>query len=218
MLMLGDVTGKGVDAAALTALTRHTAWEASQADNSPAHVLARVDAALKHRGAFAICTALCVRLEGSQATIAVGGHPLPLLVREGNVEPAGQTGGLLGALHKVRWPETVVSLEVGEMLLAFTDGVTDTMGNDKERFGEERLTGQLVRADSLSATSVCRAIADSLAEFQQGEQSDDIAIVALRFLGAQAGAMTETASPRPQVLEDEANKQVSFSGAHPQEA
>ncbi len=183
MLMLGDVTGKGVDAAALTALARHTAWDASQTDTSPAYVLSRVDAALKYRGSLAICTALCVRLDGANMTIAAGGHPLPLLVREGAVEPVGRHGNLLGALHKLDWPEVTCALAPDETLVAFTDGVTDALGKDGERFGAERLTNRLTQAGERSTESICEAIVDSLATFQYGEQADDIAIVALRFVG-----------------------------------
>lgn len=185
MLMLGDVTGKGVDAAALTALARYTAWEASQSDSSPGHVLSRVDAALKHRGSLAVCTALCVRLRGAQATIAAGGHPLPLLVRDGAVAEIGRHGSLLGALRNVDWMETTCVLAPGETLVAFTDGVTDTLGRDGERFGVERLKDLLAAAGERSAESTCRALADSLAAFQPGEQADDIAVVALRFVGEQ---------------------------------
>lgn len=183
MVLLGDVTGKGVDAAALTALALHTAWEASQADTSPAYVLSRVDAALKHRGSLAICTAVCVRLTGAQATIAAGGHPLPLLVRDGAVEPAGEHGTLLGALRNARWPERTCVLQPGETLVAFTDGVTDALGDGGVRFGEGRLKEQLVCVRAGSAESTCNAIADSVKAFQHGEQVDDIAIVVLQFVG-----------------------------------
>jgi GAF domain-containing protein len=183
MLMLGDVTGKGVDAAGLTTLARYTAWEASQSDSSPAHVLSRVDAALKHRGSLEVCTALCVRLKGACATIAAGGHPLPLLIGDGAVTETGRHGTLLGALRNVDWTETTCVLAPGETLVAFTDGVTDTLGCDGERFGVERLKDQLAQVGKHSAELVCRALVDSLAAFQHGEQADDIAIVALRFIG-----------------------------------
>jgi serine phosphatase RsbU (regulator of sigma subunit) len=203
VLMLGDVTGKGVDAAALTALARHTAWEASQSDASPAHVLSRVDAALKHRGSLAICTAVCMRLKDAQVTIAAGGHPLPLLWKDGAPEPLGEHGSMLGALRNVRWPESTCTLAAGETLVAFTDGVTDALSGEGARFGEERLRRQLAQANGRSAEAVCSAIADSLRAFQSGEQADDIAIVALRFVGERP--------PLPPV--DEASSALSTAGA-----
>jgi PAS domain S-box-containing protein len=81
LMAIGDVTGKGIDAAALTALVRHTLRAASEFDSSPARLLALVDATLKKRPALSVCTALCVRLRDHEATLAVGGHPLPLHVR-----------------------------------------------------------------------------------------------------------------------------------------
>ncbi len=182
MLMLGDVTGKGVEAAALTALARHTAWEASQTDTSPAHVLRRVDAALKHRGSLALCTAVCLRLTGARVTIAAGGHPLPLSLCDGTAKEMGEHGSLLGGLRNADWPESDRTLEPGETLIAFTDGVTDTLGGDGARYGEQRLKDQLAQAENRSAGSLCDAISDSLRSFQHGEQADDIAIVVLRFL------------------------------------
>jgi serine phosphatase RsbU (regulator of sigma subunit) len=137
-----------------------------------------------------------VRLDGPEATIAVGGHPLPLLVKDGEVQAIGQHGSLLGALRNVRWPQSTCTLRPGETLLAFTDGVTDALGADGERFGSERLTNRLGHADGLSVTAVCRTITDALASFQHGEQADDIAILALRFRGPKAsGAPTEDTSP-----------------------
>ena len=78
MLVIGDVTGKGVKAASVTSLVRHTLRAASEFESSPALLLAHVDRALKKQRTLSICTALCLRLEGGRAALAVGGHPLPL--------------------------------------------------------------------------------------------------------------------------------------------
>ncbi|HEY4895526.1 MAG TPA: SpoIIE family protein phosphatase, partial [Solirubrobacteraceae bacterium] len=96
MVLIGDVTGKGIDAAALTALVRHTVRAASEFETSPAALLAFVDATLKRRSALAPCTALCMRLDGDAACLSVGGHPLPLLVSSGGVEVVGEGGRCSG--------------------------------------------------------------------------------------------------------------------------
>jgi sigma-B regulation protein RsbU (phosphoserine phosphatase) len=90
---------------------------------------------------------------------------------------------MLGALGKVDWPEMTCTLAAGETLVVFTDGVTDALGKDGERFGAERLTDQLTQAGEHSTESICEAIVDALAAFQCGEQADDIAVVALQFVG-----------------------------------
>jgi serine phosphatase RsbU (regulator of sigma subunit) len=184
--MIGDVTGKGVDAAALTALARHTAREASYADRCPAYVLSRVDAALKRRDALAVCTALCLRLNQAEVTIAAGGHPLPLRVRDGSVASAGEYGCILGALEAPNWPESTLTLRRGETLIAITDGVTDALDATGARFGAERLIDVLQHADPDSADTVCRAVIDALADYQAVEQADDIAILTLQYEGRAA--------------------------------
>ncbi len=64
LMMIGDVTGKGVRAAAVTSLVRHSAWTASEFDTRPAHLLERVNAALRRRPSLSVCTALCLRVSG----------------------------------------------------------------------------------------------------------------------------------------------------------
>ncbi len=181
--MIGDVTGKGVDAAALTALARHTAREASYADPSPSYVLSRVDAALKRRDALAVCTALCLRLHEAEVTIAAGGHPLPLRVHDGTVTSAGEYGCILGALAHPSWPETTITLRPGETLIAITDGVTDALDTAGERFGADRLEDLLEQVDGGSAESICRTVLDALAHYEAVEQADDIAILTLQYQG-----------------------------------
>ena len=181
--VIGDVTGKGVDAAALTAVARHTAREASHADRSPSYILSRVDAALKRRDALAVCTALCLRLHDSEVTIAAGGHPLPLRVHDGTVTSAGEHGCILGALEHPSWPETTITLRPGETLIAITDGVTDALAATGERFGANRLEDLLQQGDGESAESICQAVIDALAHYEAIEQADDIAILALQHHG-----------------------------------
>ena len=113
LMMIGDVTGKGVGAAALTSLVRHTARTASEFDPRPAQILARVDGALKRRPALSVCTALCLRIHGNTLTVAAGGHPLPLQVCGGKVVEVGRHGTLLGGFPKVRWPENQFTLAGG---------------------------------------------------------------------------------------------------------
>jgi PAS domain-containing protein len=181
--MIGDVTGKGVDAAALTALARHTAREASHADPSPSYILSRVDAALKHRDALAVCTALVLRLNRGEVTLAAGGHPLPLRLHDGTVTTAGEYGSILGALACPNWPESTFTLGSGETLIAVTDGVTDAQDSNGTRFGADRLNDLLRHAHPDTAESICHAVIDALVAYQAVEQADDIAILTLQYQG-----------------------------------
>ena len=183
IMMIGDVTGKGVRAAAATSLVRHTAWTASDYDRRPAAILGRIDAALKRRPGLPVCTALCLRLSGSECTVACGGHPPPIHLSEDGAREAGAYGTLLGGSPTVAWPEQTFAMQPGEALVAFTDGVTDTVGRDGERFGHERLQRLLADARDEEPEGVCERLLAALDEFQVGAQADDTAVVVMRFTG-----------------------------------
>jgi PAS domain S-box-containing protein len=188
LMMVGDVTGKGVGAATVTSLVRHTAWAASDFDRHPAAVLERIDAALKRRPSLSVCTALCVRLAGDRGTLASGGHPLPLMIGEHGVREVGHHGTLLGAFLSVEWPEATFQMQPGETLVAFTDGVTDTVGPNDERFGLGRLKEILAQVQNESPMAIRERLVAALEDFQVGAQADDTAIVIMRFTGVAAAA------------------------------
>ena len=183
LMMIGDVTGKGVGAAALTSLVRHTARTASDYDRRPAQVLARVDAALKRRPTLSVCTALCMRISWEDGTIAAGGHPLPLHLHDGGVSQLGVPGTLLGAFPSANRPEKRFSMRPGETLVAITDGVTDTVGKDGERFGTTRLELLLADLRDRSPRTICQEMLAALEAFQVGPQADDTATVVMRYTG-----------------------------------
>lgn len=194
LMMIGDVTGKGVAAAAVTSLVRHTAWAASEIDPRPAGILQRVDGALQRRPSLSVCTALCLRLSDQRATIALGGHPLPLCIGAEGVREVGSPGTLLGAFATVRRPETEFTMQPGEVLVAFTDGVTDTVGADGERFGMERLKKTLAGAQNETPMEIRTRLTAALEDFQVGAQADDTAIVVMRYASATDPRLAEHAS------------------------
>jgi PAS domain S-box-containing protein len=185
LMMIGDVTGKGVGAAALTSLVRHTARAASDFDRRPAQILAHVDAALRRRPVLSVCTALCLRLSLEHSTIAAGGHPLPLRLSDAGVNQIGSPGTLLGAFAGARRSETPFAMQPGETLVAITDGVTDTVGENGERFGIERLQTTLQNIGDRSPRVIRQRLLEALEDFQVGAQADDTAIVVMRFQGGQ---------------------------------
>jgi len=193
MMMIGDVTGKGIDAAAITALARHTARASADFDSRPAQILERVDAALKKGATPAACTALCLRLTGSRATIAIGGHPPPLHLGPAGVREVGRSGSLLGPFARVQLHEIVFTIAPGETFVAITDGVTDTVGAGGERFGEERLGDLLHEAREEPPMMIRERVAAALDEFQDGEQADDRALVVMRYTGAPVAARWRSA-------------------------
>jgi serine phosphatase RsbU (regulator of sigma subunit) len=201
MILIGDVTGKGVDAAALTALVRHTVRTASEFESSPAALLAFVDGTLKKRSILSVCTALCARLDGSRVTFAVGGHPLPLRISSGRAEEVGGHGPLLGAFADVHWDEHSLVLGEGSTLVFYTDGITDARGATGERFGLGRLSAALERLGARSAASVIGGLTEELARFQAGAHTDDVAAIAIRRL-AVAERVKEHQLPTEVLRED----------------
>ncbi len=193
-MMIGDVTGKGVGAAALTSLVRHSARAVSDFDPGPAAILDRVDAALKREPSISICTALCIRFSEGEGIIAAGGHPLPLRLGAEGVRQVGRPGTLLGAFDQTHWSETMFELQPGESLVAFTDGVTDTVGANTERFGLGRLEAILDEVNDERPTVVRQRLAAMLEGFQVGEQADDTAAVIMRFTGSSNRAVAPTPS------------------------
>jgi PAS domain S-box-containing protein len=184
MAIIGDVTGKGIEAAALTSLVRHTVRTASEFQASPAQLLALVDRTLKKRPTLSVCTAMCLRLECDRVTIAVGGHPLPLCVTPQKVSEHGRHGPLLGAFPNACWQDFTLRLEAGSTLLAYTDGITDARGDGSDRFGLPRLCDTLEPLGDRSAAELIEGLTRKLEEFQTGPQADDTAAIAFHRLSS----------------------------------
>lgn len=184
LLVIGDVVGKGIAAASLTSLVRNTLRVASDFLAGPAELLAYLDRTLKAQSARSLCTALCIRMGDGRITLAVGGHPLPVRVGASGIVPVGEHGSLLGGFSDAEWHETAVTLEPGETLIAYTDGVTDAVGQAGERFGMARLSQALESARERPAGDLVASLTAALESFQEGDHADDIAVLALRRLAA----------------------------------
>ena len=130
-LMIGDVCGKGAEAASLTALARYTVRAAAIEHRRPSATLRVLnEALLRHDLEGRFLTIVVARIDRSSSGVrvqaAIGGHPLPLLVRaDGRVEQVGEPGTLIGVLEELEVKDVPVSLEVGDSLVLFTDGVID---------------------------------------------------------------------------------------------
>ncbi len=188
MMIIGDVTGKGIQAAALTALVRHTMRTASQFQPSPAGLLEIVDATLKGRPVLSVCTALCLRLKDDRLTLATGGHPWPLHITSQGVREVGGHGPLLGGFADAGWQDHTLDLEPGGTLLLYSDGVTDARDAQGERFGAERLHGLLEDLRERPAAEILAGLTRKLDEFQGPIHADDMAVLALHRLAPRKDA------------------------------
>lgn len=194
MLVVGDVTGRGAPAAALTAMMRHTLRTAATLTGSAVDALAKLNRDLVARPEMSLCTAVCLVLreldDGAEADVICAGHPLPVLVRDGVAEHAGGFGPMLGAFADERWEPRTLAVRPRDVVVLYSDGVLDAVGRES-RFGPERLLETLSGATG-AADAVAR-IERALTEFEVGAQADDTAILAVeRAPAARAGAVAES--------------------------
>ena len=190
--VIGDVCGKGPEAASLTALARYTVRTASSPDTTPSEILRTLhDSIRSERADLRFCTAALARIQSpsngrgpARLTVALGGHPLPLVLRKsGKVEAIGEPGTLLGALPSPAISDRDGRLSVGDSLILYTDGVLDvrdrSQSNDPDWFAE-----QVANCAGRSAEEIAEGLAQAAIERHGGEPRDDIAILVLHRRGA----------------------------------
>lgn len=109
------------------------------------------------------------------------GHVTPLLLRaSGGLETLDPTATMLGAFRRWTCTEQQVSLDPGDTLVVYSDGVTEAEAPSGEEFGEERLVGCLRDNRGQSAQSLVECIVDRVGEFSRGSRNDDVTVVAIR--------------------------------------
>jgi PAS domain-containing protein len=191
MVVIGDVAGHGPAAATLTSLARYTLRTAAELTGDPVRAIAQLNHTLCARPEMALCTAVClhVRLTGDHAgtvCIASAGHPLPVLVRDGDAALVGEAGPLAGAFDDVGWPVHETAVRPGDVLVLVTDGVLDAISH-RGRLDEARLLDRLREGRPATAAGLIRHLDAALA-VEPGRRRDDTAAVALEFVGVPARA------------------------------
>jgi sigma-B regulation protein RsbU (phosphoserine phosphatase) len=182
VVVIGDVCGKGVDAAVVTALVRHTMRALVVQRVSPADALHTLNDILlsHHTDRFCTVAVLWLRFADSAwtATVSVGGHPLPVLLRAGAAPTTvGSPGSLVGAFDRPEFHDAEELLGPGDVLVLYTDGVTEGRRGG-EFYGEDRLYE--TTSAHAAAASTADQVLDGVMEFQQGNPRDDIAIVVVQ--------------------------------------
>lgn len=196
MVVIGDVTGRGAHAAAVTAHARYTLRTAAALTGDPVVALRTLNRELLARRGTALCSvaAMAVSEDASlPVRLAIAGHPSPLLVDGDSVSEVVEPAPVLGAFAEDAWKVKAIAVGPGQQLVVVTDGVTDALGGEG-RFGEDRL-----RAGLAGITSPARAaqrIEGALHDFTDGALDDDAAIVAI----APASGDGEPASAAEQEL------------------
>jgi sigma-B regulation protein RsbU (phosphoserine phosphatase) len=179
---IGDVAGKGLDAAVLTSLAKNAIRaHASERGKTPSQILALTNDVV-HRATSAesfvtLFLGILDRRDG-RLVYASAAHPA-MVVRSGGVpEGLSATGTLLGAFEGSAFGETEVCLDRGEVLFLYTDGLTEARG-DGELYGEARLMDAL-RVEGGGAYALVESVMTDVLIFSGGRLRDDLAILAVQ--------------------------------------
>jgi sigma-B regulation protein RsbU (phosphoserine phosphatase) len=194
-VVVGDVRGKGPRAAGITALARYTLRAAAVHKRRPSAILKMLnDAILRQRtDTDDFCTVAYGRLQpvpgaGARLTLAVGGHPLPLLLRtDGRVEPAGRAGTALGVKEDPDVVDRTVELRPGDALVFYTDGLLDAYAPSRA-LDEEDLIRLVEACAGLNAAGIAEHIQNGALHLADVEPRDDVALLVLRIATNAPGA------------------------------
>jgi serine phosphatase RsbU (regulator of sigma subunit)/PAS domain-containing protein len=201
-VVVGDVRGKGVEAAALTGLTRITIRSESIRNPAPSAILAHVNEVLRRteagerseapvsaldaweRSEPRFCTVALAMVEpapaGARVTVSVAGHPLPVLVRaDGSVTEVGRPGSLLGVGVDLELHDVDVDLGHGDVMVFFTDGIVERH-EGRNFFDDDGLVRAVRAVRDLDAPAIAVAIEEGARAFAEGEPRDDMAVVVLK--------------------------------------
>jgi PAS domain S-box-containing protein len=197
--VIGDVCGHGAEAAAVTALTRHTTRVVARLRHNPARVLDAVNRELRVSDHDRFCTAIYGRLDptddGMHVCLAVGGHPPPLVRRaDGTVEVLRGDGPLIGVFDDAQFAELSIELAPGDLLVLYTDGLIERNERIDGDAGLRRLVGELDA--SADATVLVAEIERRAVGGPDAQLADDMALVVLQVTGipARSGAISRLAA------------------------
>jgi sigma-B regulation protein RsbU (phosphoserine phosphatase) len=189
--VMGDVCGKGAEAAAVLALARYTIRAMVMREECPSAILAGLNEAMlrqrRERDDHKFCTVACIRVEtdaaerGARVNISLGGHPAPVLLgADGSLRRLGDTGRVLGVFDDPKLTAQEARLAPGDALVLYTDGVTEARSPDGAFFGEERLVSLLCACAGLDASTLAGRVERAVLDFQENYSRDDLAVLVLR--------------------------------------
>jgi serine phosphatase RsbU (regulator of sigma subunit)/PAS domain-containing protein len=184
-LALGDVCGKGEDAAAVTATARHGIRLLARWNPKPVEVLSMMNEALIDEDRFVTAVMACFepRAEGVSVTLGSAGHPPAILIRRDGLIRTAQGGGIPLGLFEDDFDVGVESLDLdpGDTLFLYSDGVPEVCDATQNRFGHERLIEILAAHTERPVAELTLAVEGALLNFCGGDLRDDISMLALRI-------------------------------------
>ncbi|MYW89147.1 serine/threonine-protein phosphatase, partial [Amycolatopsis rubida] len=185
-VVVGDICGKGAEAAALTGRVRHSLAALHLVERDGRTMLRLLNELLisggSNRFATLVLGSIAAAESGLDVTLASGGHPAPLVLRRGGgVEEISVPGTLVGVSPQARFAEATTHLDDGDVCLLYTDGVTEARNRTEstELFGDERLYAVLEDCVGQPAREVVRRLRDEVREWLGNSGHDDIAVLAI---------------------------------------
>ncbi|MEP6815902.1 MAG: histidine kinase N-terminal 7TM domain-containing protein [Marmoricola sp.] len=183
--MLGDVSGKGAAAAAVSAAARYTLRALANTDVLPSDTLLEVNARLlSHTDLERHCTLVYGQLrpteQGSLVVFTLAGHHPPMVLRTtGAVEETGTLGTALAMFDEPELYDTTLHLAPGELMCVFTDGLVEAR-REHEMFGSERVADLLRHHANGSAAELSTLMVDAVHDFHGHQLADDLAILVIK--------------------------------------
>ena len=186
-LVVGDVCGKGPQAAAVTALARYTLRAHAVAGLRPSYMLTRLNDALLRQRAPGFVTVALARVEltdgGAHVDLATAGHPHPVLAAGGRAVGVGEVGTPLGIIEQPELPEVQLELGPGDLLAFYTDGVSEAAA-PRKLLSEEELAALVAERAADGPRAVVEHLESTAVALAGGNPRDDIACLAVQVTTA----------------------------------
>ncbi|MGE4193781.1 MAG: SpoIIE family protein phosphatase [Pseudodesulfovibrio sp.] len=187
--LVGDVSGKGVPAAFFMAVTKTLLKVVAERGLDPGEILTKVNADLASENESCMFVTLflaIMNIETGETRYANAGHNPPIYLPCGGkpewIPPLGEP--VAGIMDTMVYTTKTMTLRPGDIVFIYTDGVTEAMDPEKTLFSEDRLLGLLTKDDEPFAPKLVKDVAAAIKEFARGaEQSDDITMLAMQFMG-----------------------------------
>jgi serine phosphatase RsbU (regulator of sigma subunit) len=183
VVVVADVSGKGIPASILTATLQATVRSNADAQTQPAGMMGRLNRLLYRNTSdaeFATAFYVLVDLQNGSARYANAGHDFPFVLGNGGSHALVESGLVLGCIDNFAYDENHFEIPEHGALVMFTDGVTDAESRSGEAYGTERLRAVLERHAQEPARDLCRRIIEDVRTFGDGENQDDLTLVVLK--------------------------------------
>ncbi len=187
--VIGDVSGKGVPAALFMAVSKTLLKATALKGGPPEECLQQINRVLYLESVSAMFVTIfygILNTRTGEVDYCNGGHNPPYILRAGGgIEMAESTGGLvLGAMRNTAYKAKKMTLQTGDGIFLYTDGVTEAMNRSNEQFTEERLDEKLKAGRDTTLPNIVGHVIEAVKAFSNGApQADDITILAVRYLG-----------------------------------